>query len=162
MTVATFRQTCLLALLLAVAAPATALAVNPAMQKASLSLAAKGEAAAAKGEAARARQLLEESIVADPANAHALSLLARLYQSQGKTPLARKYYAIALDVDPSAPDALLGAGEIDIAEGKPDDAGAKLRVLKSTCPACRQTEALERALSEKAMPGKSPVQVPHP
>lgn len=146
MTAAFLRQICLVALLVAFTAPTVALAASPAMRKASISLTEKSVAATARGDAVRARRLLEEAVVADPANARAMSLLGHLYRSSENAALARKYYALALSIDPAEPDALLGEGELSIADGKLDDAKDKLGKLRTTCPACLQTRELERAL----------------
>lgn len=147
------RMSCLLALLGAGIAPAGAV-VNEASQQVSRVLAEKG--AASSGDVLRARRFLEEAIVANPANAHALASLGRLYQDQNKTDLARKYYRFALEVEPAEPDALFGAATIDIADGKTDDAADKLRKLQLSCPACHQTNELSAALQDKAPePGQS-------
>lgn len=146
MTAVFLRQICLLALLIVLTAPAAALAASPAMRSASISLTEKSRVAAVKGDASRARRLLEEAVVADPANARALSLLGHLYRSSGNAALARKYYALALSIDPAEPDALLGEGELSIADGKLDDAKDNLGKLRAACSACPQTKELERAL----------------
>lgn len=165
MTAAFLHPLCLPALLLALAAPALALAASPAMQKASISLTEKSVSAVAAGDAKRARRLLEEAVVADPANARALGLLGHLHQSQGNASLAHKYYELAFGVDPVEPEALLGAGMLDLAEGKPDEARNRLRKLGMTCPGCRQTKELGRALDEMKIspePGQSLNQPTHP
>lgn len=165
MTAAFLRQICLLVLLIVLTAPAAALAASPTMRNASISLTEKSVVAAAKGDASRARRLLEEAVVADPANARALSLLGHLYRSSENAALARKYYALALSIDPAEPDALLGEGELSIADGKLDDAKDKLGRLRATCPACLQTRELERALEEAKRlpsPGQSSNQPTHP
>ncbi len=165
MTAAFLRQICLMALLVAFAASTAALAASPAMRNASISLTEKSVVAAGKDDASRARRLLEEAVVADPTNARALSLLGHLYRSSKNAALARKYYALALSIDPAEPDALLGEGELSIADGKPDEAKDDLDRLRATCPACLQTSELERALEgAKQSPdrGRSSNQPTHP
>lgn len=155
MTAVFLRSLCLLALLCIGAAPAAA-KVNEASQQASRLLAGKGTEAVISGDFVRARRLLEEAIVADPANAHALAALGRLYQSHKDADMARKYYRFALEVEPVEPDALFGAATLDIADGDADAANDKLRKLQLSCPACRQTNELASALREKTPePGQS-------
>jgi Tfp pilus assembly protein PilF len=154
MTAAFLRSLCILAPLLAVSMPAAA-QVNAASQQASRVLADKGGTALADGEGPRAKRLLEAAIVAAPANARALAQLGRYYQSQNQRDLARKYYQFALAVEPTEPDALLGAGKIDLADGKADGAKDKLRILRLSCPTCTQTADLAAALNSTS-PANNP------
>lgn len=117
-----------------------ALAANAPMHAASQSLTAKALASANED---KRRQLLEQAIVADPANAVALSALADHYIKMGKPAVARKYFRIALTVDPVDVTALGGLGVLDLADGKRDAAQARLNLLKRVCPDCRQTRDLE-------------------
>jgi Flp pilus assembly protein TadD len=133
--------------LLTFLAAAPALAADAAMTKASASLAEKSVAASASGDMKRARRLLEEAIVADPSNTRALSLLGRLYKTQGNTAFARKYYESALRIDPGVTEALHGVGMLDVTAGKLDDAREKLRTLSAVCPACAETGELARAIA---------------
>ncbi len=93
------------------------------------------------------RQLLEQAIVADPANAMALSALADYYVKTGKPAVARKYFRIALTIDPVDVEALGGLGALDLADGKRDEAEARLDLLKRVCPDCRQTRDLSTKFS---------------
>ncbi|MEN6541781.1 hypothetical protein [Parvibaculum sp.] len=154
MTAAFLRSLCILAPLLAVSMPAAA-QVNAASQQASRVLADKGITALADGDGPRARRLLEEAIVADPANARALAQLGRYYQSHNQRDVARKYYQFALAVEPTEPDALLGAAKIDLADGKADGAKDKLRILRLSCPTCTQTADLAAALNSTS-PANNP------
>lgn len=146
MTAVFLRSLCILAPLLVSTLPAAA-QVNAASQQASRGLADKGIAALADGDAIRARRLLEEAIVADPANARALAQLGRYYQSQNQRDVARRYFRFALEVEPTEPDALLGAGRLDLADGKADEAKDRLRLLRLTCATCSQTTELAAALN---------------
>lgn len=150
MTVVLFRSIAMFALLLAFATPVPAFAASRAMEQASQTLVAKGLAVT---DVERARQLFEQAIVADPANVAAFTALGRLYQRQGKQAQARKYYDLALSVDPTEPDALYSAAELDIAENKTDEARDRLRKLDVICPACRQTHDLQLRLGQ---PGSAP------
>ena len=119
-------------------------AATPAMQAASRRIMEKA-AATAKPEAARF--LLEQAIVADPANAAALCALGDLYVKMKQPALAKRYYEIALTVDPINVKALSGAARLDLADGKKDTAIANLAIMKKICPTCRETGELEAALA---------------
>tara|TARA_R110000868_G_scaffold116608_3_gene310200 strand:+ start:2353 stop:2778 length:426 start_codon:yes stop_codon:yes gene_type:complete len=135
-------------------APAAALAASTPMHTASQSLTAK--ALASSNEDTR-RQLLEQAIVADPANAAALSALADHYIKIGKPTVARKYFRIALTVDPVDVVALGGLGALDFADGKRDAAQTRLDLLKRVCPDCRQTRKLDNKFStNKPSPADRP------
>ena len=135
----------LLSFMLALAVvPVTAEAASAPMLAASQSLTVK--ALASMNDDAR-RQLLEQAIVADPANTVALSALADHYMKSGKPGVARKYFRIALSVDPVDVDALGGLGALDLADGKRDAAQVRLELLKRVCLGCRQTRELETKIS---------------
>jgi tetratricopeptide (TPR) repeat protein len=137
------RIFCLLALAAAIAMPSGAYAVSGQYRKASETLLGKG---LVSGDLNRARHYFELAIVADPANAAALAALGQNYWTKKQPAIARKYFNLALDVDPGEPDALYGSAELDIADGKIANARDRLRILKVVCPACRQTNDLERKL----------------
>ncbi|HEY4345068.1 MAG TPA: hypothetical protein VGN05_12030 [Parvibaculum sp.] len=145
----------LLSIMLLCALPVSAFAASPAMRQTSQSLLSRGIAAS---DARRAQRFLEQSIVADPANAAALSALGDLYKREGQANKARKYYDLALGVDPVERTALSGAAGLDIAEGKTTAAQDKLRKLKTVCPACAQTRELESKLGF----GTPAASAPHP
>ena len=135
-----------------VVVPVAAQAASAPMHAASQSLMVK--ALASVNEDTR-RQLLEQAIVADPANAAALSALADHYIKTGKPKMARKYFRIALTVDPVDVTAL--GGLLDLADGKRDEAQARLDLLKRVCPDCRQTHDLENKFStNKPSPADRP------
>lgn len=124
-------------------------AANAAMHARSEHLVAES---IATGDHQAAKFLLEQAIVADPANASALSALANLYMKTGKPALAHKYFTTALLVDPTNVAALVGTARLEIADGKPDAAKAQLEVLKVVCPACAETHSIESALSKSSQP----------
>jgi len=126
------------------ALPAPVFAASPAMRQASQTLLSRG---LATHDTKRAQRFLEQSIVADPANAAAFSALGNLYEREGQRAKARKYYNLAFGADPVDVMALSGAAALDLAEGKTADAQDKLRKLKIVCPACKQTHELENALN---------------
>ena len=153
MTAALSRMICFLALTLAapVAAGvvfAESAAAQTDTRQISPVLVEKGNAAAARGDIIGAQRLLEEAIVADPANARALGALGRLHDRQGRAVLARKYYNTALGIDPVESDVLNWAGQLDLLEGKTADAQDKLRKLVVTCPDCTQRSELARAFGK--------------
>ena len=106
------------------------------------------EKALATPEPEAAKFLLEQAIVADPANAAALSALGDLYVKMKNSELAMKYYEIALTVDPINVKALAGSARLDLAEGKKEKAAANLAIMKNACPTCRETGELEAALAQ--------------
>lgn len=124
--------------------PLAANAAIPAMQAASQQIMKKA-LATAKPEAAKF--LLEQAIVADPANATAFTALGELYSKMKEPALSMKYYEIALTIDPINVKALAGAAYLNIAKGKTDEANANLVILKKACPTCGETSELEAALS---------------
>jgi Flp pilus assembly protein TadD len=149
------NQIALLSIMLLSALSVPAFAASPAMRQVSQSLLSKGMATS---DAKRAQRFLEQSIVADPANAAALGALGNLYAREEHVDKARKYYDLALSVDPVEPTALSGAAALDIANGKTAAAQDKLRKLKIVCAACKQTRELENKLGT----GTSAAPAPHP
>lgn len=142
-------------LLAAFLLPQAAHAVDARSERASLRLAEKGVAAAAEGRFEEAQRLLEEAIVSNPANADAFAELAAVHKTAGNPKLARKYYVIALEIDPVLPAALGGLARLNVDAGDRDAAEILLRKLRATCPACAETRDLERALAGIELPPKS-------
>lgn len=135
-----------LVLLLALV-PAVAHAVDEASMRRSAELGERGIATAALGDLPAAQWLLERAIAANPANARAYAHLGGVHQSKGDTRLARKYYGIALEIDPTEPDALNRLAQLDIAQGNRAAAEQRLRILRFHCENCIQTQELARLLS---------------
>jgi len=135
-----------LALLLALA-PAVAHAVDEASMRRSAELGERGIETAALGDLPAAQWLLERAIAANPANARAYAHLGGVHRSKGDTRVARKYYRIALEIDPAEPDALSHLAQLDIAEGNRVAAEQRLRILRFHCENCEQTQELARLLS---------------
>ena len=129
-------------------APGVGLAgVNAASAKTSQAFLEKGIIAVERGQSKAAISLLERAIVADPANAKAFSYLGRAAQLAGRSAQAEKYFRIALDIEPNQADALNWTGQLELAQGKPDAARAKLDRLTRTCGDCPQARDLSRALT---------------
>lgn len=142
-------------LLAAFLLPQAAHAVDARSERASLRLAEKGVAAAAERRFEEAQRLLEEAIVSNPANADAFTELAAVHKTAGNPKLARKYYVIALEIDPVLPAALGGLARLNVEAGDRDAAETLLRKLRATCPACAETRDLERSLAGIELPPKS-------
>jgi tetratricopeptide (TPR) repeat protein len=137
--------------------PVSANAANQAMQASSRKLLAEG---LATSDPQAALFLLQRALVADPANASALSAMGGLYAKIGEPTYARKYYKSALRVDPTDAAALYGAARLDLADGDTKSAKARLDVLKTVCPTCHETQALTSEIS--ATPSSNPPSSSHP
>ena len=129
-------------------------ATNAEMQRASQRLVER----AAKTGGEDTRRLLEEALVANPANADALSGLGHYYVTANKPAVARKYFKFTLFVDPANVAALGGLGLLDLADGKCDAAQEHYIILKTICATCRETLALGAKLSNT--PNASPTDKP--
>lgn len=135
--------------------PQAAHAVDARAGQASLRLAEKGVTAAAEGRFEEAQRLLEEAIVSNPANADAFAELAAVHKAAGNPKLARKYYVIALEIDPVLPAALGGLARLNVEAGDRDAAAVLLRKLHASCPSCAETREVERTLADIELPPKS-------
>lgn len=127
-------------------APASAKRVDEPSQRASIALAAKGAEVAARGDFLEAQRLFETAIVANPANAAAFTGLGAVHEARDQKNLARKYYVIALSIDPSHPPALSRLAHLDLGAGNRSAAEEGLRKLRAFCAACGETQELARAL----------------
>jgi len=134
-----------LAFAVIVAAP-SAQAVDTRSENASLSLAAKAELAMQRGDFLAAQKLYETAVVANPGSASAFTGLGAAHQARDEMKFARKYYLIALSIDPSDPRALSRLAHLDLETGDRASAEAGLRKLRVFCPACAETQELARAL----------------
>ena len=137
----------LLALALAVfAVPPQAQAVDAGSKRASLTLAAKAATAMKRGDFLTAQKLYETAVVANPASVGAFTGLGEVHEARNEPKFARKYYRIALSIDPSDPRALSRLAHLDLETGNRDAAEAGLRKLRVFCAACVETQDLARAL----------------
>ena len=119
-------------------------ATNAEMQGASQRLV---ERAAKTNSAETSRKLLEQALVANPANTNALSGLAHYYVTANKPAVARKYFNTTLFVDPANVSALGGLGLLDAADGKLEAAQESYNILKTVCATCGETRALAAKLN---------------
>ena len=127
-------------------APASAKRVDERSQRASVALAAKGAEAVDRGDFLKAQRLFETAVVANPANATAFTGLGAAHEARGQQNLARKYYVIALSIDPSDAPALSRLAHLDLGTGNRSAAEEGLRKLRAFCAACVETQELARAL----------------
>lgn len=127
-------------------APASAKWVDEQSQRASITLTAKGAEAADRGDFLKAQHLFETAVVANPANAAAFTGLGAAHEARDQNNLARKYYVIALSIDPSYAPALSRLAHLDLGAGDRAAAEEGLRKLRAFCAACGETQELARAL----------------
>jgi len=79
-----------------------------------------------------ARPLWEQAIVANPRNAPAFSYLGLAAQRAGDKDNAKKYFDLALEIDPNELHALAWGGQTDLSDADLDGAQASCR----SCRAC--------------------------
>ena len=73
--------------------------------------------------------------------------LAQLYADADEPLLARKYFAIALDIDPTNAVALKGMAFLNLAAGDREGALAERDLLAKSCgKTCPETAQVEKAL----------------
>lgn len=135
------------ALVLAVlTAPAGAANVDERSQRASVSLAARAASAFGEGDYTAAQRFYEMAIVADPANFAAFTGLGDTHSARKQLNFARKYYLIALAIEPSDPRALSRLAHLDVDAGNRESALEGLRKLRAHCAGCAETQELSHAL----------------
>ena len=97
----------------------------------------------------QAIKLLEQSVVANPANAQSYSYMGRSYQEVGNADRAYKYYDIALTIDPEERKALSWSGEVDAVDKEMDLAAEKLAKLERICGSeCAEYQYLQSAINK--------------
>ncbi len=96
-------------------------------------LMAKGTSALENDEADQAINFLEQSVTAYPRNARAFGHLGHAHETAGDLEKARKYYAIALAIDPEDRKALLWDGQAALEEDDMDAAQERLASLERLC-----------------------------
>jgi len=146
----------LLAMPLQAQANTMANTVNEWAVKASHTLIGKGQAILEAGDHAKARRLFEEAIVANPANPEARTGLGFAWQLAGNLKNARKYYAIALEIDPSDTAAILHLARLDLLEGNRTAAELALRKLEQSCATCGETQELKQLFETPADASDNP------
>lgn len=122
-------------------------AAAPAMAGSVEALMARSAKAEAAGKLHAAAVLMQAAVVANPKRAQTYVSLADLYARHNDPYFARKYYAEALDIDPTLARALLGAGRIDLQLGDTPAAKDKLARLEKSCGKdCAETASLRKAI----------------
>jgi tetratricopeptide (TPR) repeat protein len=102
-------------------------------ERISSQLTQRGVGALEKNQLDAARQLWEEAIVANPSNATAYSYLGLAAQRGGDKENAKKYFELALVIDPNEVHALSWGGQTDLSDADLDGAQAKLQRLARVC-----------------------------
>lgn len=114
----------------------------------SMTLVDQGKAALAKQDLKAASQAFEEAVVANPQNAVGFSYLGLTKLRMGEKPVAKKYFDIALQIDPNQIQALSWAGQADLSASNLESAEAKLQRLSRLCgPNCTEYKQLSEAVS---------------
>lgn len=100
------------------------------------------------GDMDGAVQLYQSAIIYSPGDPSPYLKLAELYMRESETELARKYFSLALDVQPAYAPALQGLALLDLATGDRAGAMAQHEVLLRACGAtCPETAQVEKALN---------------
>jgi len=87
----------------------------------------------------------QQAAVANPQNALAFSYLGQLSVKAEENAKAKKYFEIALSIDPDLVSALAGGGKADIRAEDLESAEKKLSRLSRLCgPACAEFKELDR------------------
>ncbi|MFP3945064.1 MAG: tetratricopeptide repeat protein [Alphaproteobacteria bacterium] len=89
----------------------------------------------------------ERAITADPRNARAFAWLGHAHGQAGRPDMARKYFRLALDIDPGEIKALLWNGQMDVASQDLKAARAKLARMARVCAGeCEEYRTLEHSI----------------
>jgi len=96
---------------------------------------AQGAQALQAGQLDRAREAMEQAVVLSPRDAGYRQLLADIYLKSGRFASARTTYADVIELDPSNVRAALSIALIQIAQGNPRAAIARLDDLDDRAPA---------------------------
>jgi tetratricopeptide (TPR) repeat protein len=116
-------------------------------EKISAVLLERGISALEKNQADNGRQLLEQSVAANPRNATSYSYLGLAAQRSGDTERAKKYFSLALDIDPNELHALSWGGQADLSSADLEGAQAKLQRLSRLCgPGCAEYKLLSESV----------------
>jgi Tfp pilus assembly protein PilF len=134
--------------LLSSVAPAHAGKYSERYARISVTLLEQGKAALAKQDFKAASAAFEQAVVANPHNALGFSYLGLTKLRMGEKPAAKKYFDIALEIDPNQIQALSWAGQADLSASNLESAEAKLQRLSRLCgPDCAEYKQLSQAVS---------------
>ena len=127
--------------------PVVAAKFTKQMEKVSEVLLGDGIALVQQKKFEQSVPVFEQSVVADPKNAQAFAYLGFSHQQTGNMPDARKYFEIALSIDPDEVHALNWGGQNDLSRKAVDDAEKKLDRLARVCgESCAEYEELDTAI----------------
>jgi Flp pilus assembly protein TadD len=89
----------------------------------------------------------ERAITTDPRNARAFAWLGYAHGEAGRPEMARKYYRLALDIDPGEIKALFWNGQMDVESQDLEAARAKLARMARACAGqCEEYRTLEHSI----------------
>lgn len=110
------------------------------------------ENAARAGDSVGAVQMFHSAIIADPRDPAPYAALGDFYARAKEPDLARKYWTLALSVEPGYAPALRGLALLDIELGDRANALVTRDILRRACGEnCPETAQVEKALSENAV-----------
>lgn len=145
-----FTSALVVAFLVAVLTPQTALAVSDKFQQVSERLTADAEQVLLQGKADEADKLLNLALTANPGNARAFVLKG---QAQGKldnNEEGLRLITVGLDIDPGDPQALKLQGDAALVLGDIEQAEKSLNRLRTVCAApCEAANDLMAAINAK-------------
>ncbi len=101
--------------------------------------------------------LFEQAVTAFPRNAKAFGQLGRAYEQKGDQDKARKYYGIALSIDPDDTKTLLWDGKAAVEADDLEAARTHLERLQRLCGTCSEYRSLNEAVTAKAAEGEGEV-----
>ncbi len=111
------------------------------------------EEAAARGDRLTATQLYQSAMIAAPKTTEPYLRLAAFYAGDQQWVLARKYYAIALELEPANPPALAGLAFAALARGDVAAAQYSYDILMETCaPGCAEANDIGNAIAAHGPP----------
>ncbi len=129
--------------------PAQAAKYSRQSEKVSELLLGDGIALVQREQFEDAIKLFEQAVVAYPKNAQAYSYLGFAHQQTGNLPDAKKFFGIALAIDPDEVRALNWGGQSDLSSDDLDAAQAKLDRLSRVCgPSCSEYKDLYAAVND--------------
>ena len=107
----------------------------------------EGKAALEDGAFDLAVLQFERAITTDPRNARAFAWLGHAHGQAGRPEMARKYYRLALDIDPGEIKALFWNGQMDVDGQDLEAARAKLARIARVCAGqCEEYRTLEHSI----------------
>ena len=133
-------KTVIFFLLLIVASPAWGSPLSEVLRS-------KGETMLVQKNYPEAITLFEQSVAADPSDVRAFTLLGRAHENSGDLDKARKYYKIALRIDPTQQEALVWGALTDLRAQNINLAREKLERLRELCGECEDWKTVSEAVA---------------